>query len=639
MMDADKEKATVKMAKNKEQTKVSDDILADPIDNAVKTSLLTDEGNGVKSFTKENGDKFLFGPLGVSFVASGRKDDDGIKVCGALSVVGRYRDKNGNDWGRIVSWFDEDDNEHRLEINEADLSTKATEVLATLAGGGLAIHINTSRGMPNRVVDYIRSFPASELKKYRSTRSFGWFKEGCTFVLPCEVIGNDEEGESVIYDGNAEDAPAYSKTGSLTEWQNTVASIARYSSRVGFFMCIGFASPLASLLNVSTGGFHLVGDSSLGKSSANRALCSLFGSARSDGDNPGELGNWRATDNGLEGLLRAHNDLPLILDELSQAEEKAIQKIIYMIGNETGKARMSKGLSNRQRSSWRLLLASSGEVTAEQMAERVGAKINNGVAIRLANIRVTNDNGLGIFDYLPTGETAKGLAERLQELTESKQYGTAGPAFIRSLVDDMQQRGKEVVIDELKADIQAFMEALPKESDPKVGRVAHRFALVGVAGELAIKYGVLPWDKGTAKRFALTCFNVWRKDFKTQEQQEVEFIEWLLSLAEIHQARFDLIKVENIGPVVEASRMDNRLGYIVIKTGDDRVYYIPKALEGLLKKYGHGKTESLKILKKHGVLIGADRLFYLKTNSRGSDGVPSGRYVCVPYREEMTETD
>lgn len=47
MMDADKEKATVKMAKNKEQTKVSDDILADPIDRALDEFSLRDELAGL----------------------------------------------------------------------------------------------------------------------------------------------------------------------------------------------------------------------------------------------------------------------------------------------------------------------------------------------------------------------------------------------------------------------------------------------------------------------------------------------------------------------------------------------------------------------------------------------------------------
>ena len=87
-----KEKAAGEAAKQNDTVQILND--SDPFDNPVK-AVLTDEGNGVKSFTKANGDKFLTGPLGVVFIPAGKSEDNAQKVCGALEVVGRYRDKKG----------------------------------------------------------------------------------------------------------------------------------------------------------------------------------------------------------------------------------------------------------------------------------------------------------------------------------------------------------------------------------------------------------------------------------------------------------------------------------------------------------------------------------------------------------------
>lgn len=86
----EKEKAASEAAKQNGTTEILND--SDPFDNPVK-AVLTDEGNGVKSFTKANGDKFLTGPLGVVFIAAGKSEDNAQKVCGPLEVIVRYRDK------------------------------------------------------------------------------------------------------------------------------------------------------------------------------------------------------------------------------------------------------------------------------------------------------------------------------------------------------------------------------------------------------------------------------------------------------------------------------------------------------------------------------------------------------------------
>ena len=635
-----KEKAASEAAKENVTSKIVAE--TDPFDNPL-TVALTPENNGAKSFTKANGDKFLTGPLGVVFIPAGKSEDNAQKVCGSLEVVGRYRDKKGNGWGRVVVWHDGDNTRHELKISEGDLSTKQSEVFAALASGGLEIFAVPSSGRPNRVVDYIRSYPREALPKLCSTKSYGWHDRGHAFVLPDRVIGDTESGEGVLFDGDEAAAPKYASKGMLKDWQDNVASIALCSNRIAFFTCIAFAAPLARLVHEPSGGFHLVGDSSLGKSSALRALCSVFASAASDGES-GELASWRATDNGLEAFCQSHTDLPMICDEIGQADGRNIGNVLYMIGNESGKRRATKSLQNKAVASWRLLLASSGEVSAEEFAKRYGVKVDDGINVRLANIEVTNDNGLGIFDCVPDGETSKGLADKLRQYTESTYYGTAGPEFIVQLIADIKNNGLKAFTKNLENGLTEFQKTVNSDTDPMVGRVARRFALVAVAGELAIQYGVLPWKENTAIKAAQVCFQVWRKGFKSKAEQDADFIEYILSYPEIHRERFDWIEIDITGAnsQTEKTGFDNRLGTIIVKQdGSGKVYYIPKMFDDeVLRKLGYSKAASLKTLKERNLIVGgAAPSYQYKVPSKGMIGLkPNGRYLCIRLRENHQES-
>ena len=56
-------------------------------------------------------------------------------------------------------------------------------------------------------------------------------------------------------------------------------------------------------------------------------------------------------------------------------------------------------------------------------------------------------------------------------------------------------------------------------------RVAKRFALVAAAGELAAAFGVLPWDRGEASRYAAACFRSFLADFETSEDRALRLCE------------------------------------------------------------------------------------------------------------------
>ena len=329
----------------------------------------------------------------------------------------------------------------------------------------------------------------------------------------------------------------------------------------------------------------------------------------------------------------------MICDELKQGKPQLLEDIIYMVGNELGKGRSSKGLKARDRASWRLLYASAGELTADEMVNRSGLKLDNGARVRLVNIPLP-DKGLGVFDSLAPNMQAEEMADKIREYAESKYYGTAGIAFLEAFINEVKATSLDDVVTKIKDDVKAFVNDLGTDGDPMVGRVAKRFGLVAVAGSLAEKYKVLPWGEGTAKRFAVECFKAWRANFKTLADLDKEFIEWFLSIPETKRARFDIIEAsaESIRPIVDRTGYDDRLGYIVLKVGNNRVYYIPEALKVLFEKNGYDNRTALNTLRENGLLLGKDKGYYNKIPSRGLNGLkPNARFVCVECPKTVVE--
>jgi putative DNA primase/helicase len=50
---------------------------------------------------------------------------------------------------------------------------------------------------------------------------------------------------------------------------------------------------------------------------------------------------------------------------------------------------------------------------------------------------------------------------------------------------------------------------LGRDAAGQVSRVAHRFALIAAAGELATTWGIVPWAAGTASKTVAACFRSW----------------------------------------------------------------------------------------------------------------------------------
>lgn len=431
---------------------------------------------------------------GVYFTEENEDGDPAYTwLCAPLKVLAETRDYSQSNWGRLLSWRDNDNHEHTWACPAELLqSTDQSEFRKMLASGGLIISTNSKAR--KLLCDYVLTHKAD--KRARCIDRVGW--SSGRYVLNSRVIGNKSGDDMIVYQGAA--SADFSEKGTLDEWKANIASMAAENSRMTFSISCSFAGVLVELAGESGGGFQFTGQTSKGKTST------LIDPAASVWGHPDSFAKkWRTTTNGLEALCLARNHNILILDDLGQIDPREAGQAAYLIANGQGKQRMSKEAYARPLTTWKTLLLSSGEIDLTQHIESTGKKAKGGQAVRLPSIPCDTGSGWYTIEELHGCTDGKEFSGKMKEASR-KYYGTAGVAFLEKLTGDYLALAPGVK-EAIRAIVNSFN--LPANHPPEVGRVAERFALVAYAGELATKYGVTGWKKGSALSATHRCFSDW----------------------------------------------------------------------------------------------------------------------------------
>jgi putative DNA primase/helicase len=410
-------------------------------------------------------------------------------ICSELHVTAQSRDAGNGEWGYFLEFKDGDRNAKQWAMPASLLAGDGTQYRAQLLGMGLRIGAGTAA--KNHLTVYIQTQQTDV--RVRCTDRIGWHDD--VYVLPDRTIGDGEE--KVIFQAAGGVVSQFKQRGTLDEWRREVAGPCRGNSRMLFCVSAAFAAPLLHLARVPSGGFHIWGDSSSGKSTAFKVAGSVFGGK----DYPR---NWRMTDNALETVAAQHSDALLLLDEIAQVDPKVVGDTVYMLANEAGKGRATQTALARKVATWRVLFLSDGEVSLANHMEQAGKGTKAGHDVRMAHIAADAGHGLGVYETLNGFSSGAALSDHLVSKAH-QHYGTAGMAFIEYAVAHaaMLSEMLQVSVAQLARDI------CPADSHGQVSRVATRFALVGTAGELATSAGITGWEAGEAMSAARTCFTAW----------------------------------------------------------------------------------------------------------------------------------
>jgi putative DNA primase/helicase len=464
---------------------------------------------------------FSFSDRGLMFKDPEDAESKPLHIAGCFDVEAMTRDGDGNGWGLLLRWKDQDGRDHQYALAREHLAGDGAEARRILMDQGFYIAPNlAARSKFNAFLLQVNS-PNRAL----ATDRVGW--NGTAFVLPDECFGG-KQGETLLLQNSTSHEHLFRQSGTLDEWQE-IPRLAVGNSRLILAISMAFAGPLLWPCSEEGGGIHFKGSSSIGKTTALHAAGSVWGGGGANGF----VGSWRATANGLEGVCVNHSDTLLPLDEMSQVTAKDAGEAAYMMANGSGKSRSSREGTARKSAKFRVLFLSSGEIgLADKVAEDGrGKRMTAGQQVRIVDVQADPGAGLGLFEDLHDFESGKALSKHIVATTR-RTYGTAGRAYLAAIVPVLADIRRQA------ADVMAgFCEQyLPKDADGQVGRVAQRFALIAFAGELAIRLGVIrEWEAGTAIAAAATCFEAWLKERGHQGAAEAHGgIEAVRSFLEMH---------------------------------------------------------------------------------------------------------
>lgn len=427
------------------------------------------------------------------------EDDSRLWLCDPLEIQGLSSDEGGGNHALVLGFRDTSGRKHRLPVNRAELAGEGAGILKILLARGF--RYNNGRKETELLKKYL--IYAQPTERCLVVSKSGWFLSsgqgwGC-FVMPGAVIGNATEQE-IVFDSAAPVA-SWGASGTLENWRDKVSALARGNSRLVFALSMAFAPPLLRLSGSDKGGFHIVGSSSTGKTTALRVANSVWGS-------PARIQTWRSTGNGMEAQSELHNHSLHCLDELGQADAREAGQMSYMNGSGAGKARAARDGSPRAMRSWETLQLSTGEIGLAEHMEQGRQKIMAGQEVRLVDLQADAGRGMGIFETLHGYPTPNALAIELTGNIE-RFHGTAIRAYLEALVG----KNPEELVTRFRAEREAFLRThVPTHASGQVSRVASRFFLVAFAGELATELGVTGWSSGEATRAALVLFDEWQRE-------------------------------------------------------------------------------------------------------------------------------
>lgn len=402
-------------------------------------------------------------------------------VCSPLHVEA-ITSSNGAHFGRLLRFRNTLGQWREWAMPMAMLSGSGEDLRRELLSMGVEIDPDGFKQL-NR---YIQSqHPTRQVVAAGTT---GWHGDQL-FIMPGENIG---QGDAILQTESAS-LDDFAKAGTLEGWRESVARYSEGNPLLLLAICAGLAGPLLYPARQQSGGVNFYGKSSTGKSSIIQAAASVYGH--------GEhlLRTWNATGNGLEGIASQRNDALLVLDELGEADPAKVGDIVYALGNGTGRARATRTGAARTTNRWRVFLLSSGELTLTAKMAEAGKRTKAGQEVRLLDLSAAR--AFGCWDHLhghPDGATLSKAIKR----ASVTHYGHAGQAFIRHLLAGEGLEGLPEALARLRGEYQ------PRNG--LEGRAADRFALLALAGELAIDCGLLPIAPDSARRAMLDLFTEWQ---------------------------------------------------------------------------------------------------------------------------------
>jgi putative DNA primase/helicase len=442
-----------------------------------------------------------------------------------------------------------------LTIKRSDLAGEGTDTIKLLNEHSY-YH---NRKHKSLLLDYLNKLGKNCDINYIVTQKTGWIKD--SFVLPDRSFGNPHIRFQQV---DKPATPVFEEIGTLEEWKTNIAALCVGNSRLTFALGVSLSAPLSALLSIESGGYHLYGATSTGKTSALWVAASVYGQEKQN------VMPWRTTSNALEYKAAARNNLALMLDEIGQCTAQDVAQSAYLLANGQGKSRMRKDLTMRENLKWNLTFLSNGEHTLSSYLERGGIETKGGQENRMPSIPAVVKNGSGAFEICH-GLEPSDFSSTIKRNSQ-KYCGTPFTAFMTQLIEERSKDGFDSRLLSRHTEIRKALTSLAPYNEV-LERVADRMACIQLGIEMAIDYGILPHSHEDARWSVQTMFCDWVNDrggaVNFELKQTLDRIEHLLITQEFSDRVLDLtVKETKYDPTVR-----NLLAY---KRGEE--FFVPPAV-------------------------------------------------------------
>jgi len=554
--------------------------------------------------------------------AQGKEVEDPTWICPYLKVTHQVSDKKDGSWSKVFTFYDPNDHLKTVVIPNELLAGDGKELREKLADAGFSVI--PQKGFREAFNVYIHFSNPKEFAT--GVKKVGWCDEG-VYVLPDKIYG-DTEGK-YIQQIAPHHTPTIEVKGDLRGWQENIAKYARGNSRLVMAITTPLVAPFLTPLQIDGHIFNLYGNSSIGKSSALAAACSVTGF---------EMNNFLNTNNSMESVMVSHNDGCMVVDELGLANPDKIGNFVYMVVNGKTKGRANQKGDRIEPTAFKNNGIVSAETTLEGKMGETGNKATAGQEVRFVDIPADAGCGFGIFE-----DTHGMPPEQLSDHFRQASARYKGVAF-NALLDYITPYSRNDIAKSLRRDIEAFkaihLEALKhKTVSGQVHRVLTYFAVHAAVGELCIQRGILPWEAGTVTNAYGAIFKEWLSNRgSTGESRELRgVIDNINKLCQQQISRFDFEEHNGVKYATSHSRAGvmkkNEAGEMVycvfpkvfqdeVMGGKDEKVIMPELIKrGLLKVGKDGKRTTPTRINRNENLV---RMYHL---------TPSG------FEEKTHDTD
>jgi putative DNA primase/helicase len=438
-----------------------------------------------------------------------------------FKLVAIAEDEATKEFFGIIKCRDLDGGVRRVTLPLADLDNRKA-LVKTLKN--LGVYFSDKDSENERALDKLLA-SKRKAKRINFAPRVGWYGSGYrVYLLAKQVIGTADSGVAIRPPQQLKSdrlSTGIRPRGEHAEWLSTVASHAKFSSRMVFGISAALAAPLLAMARLHSFGILVHGPGKAGKSTMLVAAASVGGYGQER-----DLPNFRATDAAFGEIPAAFNDSLLPLNELGLLKGSATEKYRrlrdftygFAEGRGTTYSKLASIEGGSGGSKWLSISLATGEVTSNEIARDAREIRMAGESVRWIDLAATRNGAADLFDRIPKkvpqAKRKKWARNRCAKIRAGcrRNHGVAIQHFVEHII-----RNSKTVQKEVKSLRRRFVNrVIDANDDPVVQHLAACFGHIYAAGIIGAGSGTLPWQAKTVRKCIESCYRDARRELNTE---------------------------------------------------------------------------------------------------------------------------